>query len=70
MRSAGSDSTPSNHESRTTVQHVRRLHVDGIHLGDQAFGIHVEGGTVDVEGAAGFEVLSDPRPPLSTVLSD
>jgi glycogen debranching enzyme len=47
---------------------VRRLHVDGIHVGDHHVGIHVDGDDVTVEGADGLEILAEPRPALTSLL--
>jgi glycogen debranching enzyme len=49
---------------------IGRLHVDGIHIGDQKIAIHVEEDSVTVEGDGDLEVLTEPRPKLSSLLAD
>jgi glycogen debranching enzyme len=47
---------------------IRRLDVEGIVIGDDSVTLHVEGDRVEVEGASGFEILHEPRPPLTSLL--
>ena len=47
---------------------IRRLHVEGISLGDAEITIHVDGDDVTVEGLDRYEVVPAPRPPLLTLL--
>jgi len=47
---------------------IRRLHVEGIAIGDNRVSLHVEGGELSVEGADGIDILTEPRPPLTSLL--
>jgi glycogen debranching enzyme len=47
---------------------IRRLHIDGIAVGDATVTIDVDGDDVEVHGAGDLEVLAEPHPPLSTLL--
>ena len=47
---------------------IRSLHVEGIAIGDNRVTIHVEDGELDVQGADGVDILTEPRPPLTSLL--
>jgi glycogen debranching enzyme len=49
---------------------IRRLHVEGLQIGERSFGIRVEDDTVEVKGAEGVEIIEEPRPAISTLLTD
>ncbi len=47
---------------------IGRLHVEGIAIGDTQITIHIEDDDLDVEGADGVDILTEPRPPLTSLL--
>ena len=47
---------------------IGRLHVEGIAIGDNRITIHVDDDGLEVHGAEGVEILTDPRPPLTSLL--
>jgi glycogen debranching enzyme len=47
---------------------VTRLHVAGIKVGDQTITIDIDGDSLEVSGLDGYEVITAPHPPLSTLL--
>jgi glycogen debranching enzyme len=48
---------------------VTRIHVTGIRVGGHTITIDADGDTLDVSGLDGYELITAPRPPLSTLLA-
>jgi len=49
---------------------INRLEVAGISLGDAELTIEVDGDDVHIDGTAGYEIVTAPRPPLQTLLEE
>jgi glycogen debranching enzyme len=41
---------------------IRRLHIDGIEVAGRRLTLHVEGGTCEVAGSSGLQLMASPRP--------